>query len=116
MDKGEEHSKQTKENLLKILSKGEQRAYFILQFLFEIESRRVSNDTTLLIFDDVADSFDYKNKYAIIEYIRDLHSSEKFKSLILTHNFDFYRTLASRLGLYKHTYMATRDDDRSIYL
>lgn len=115
-DRGEEPSKQTKENLLKVLSKGEQRAYFILQFLFEIESRRISDETTLLVFDDVADSFDYKNKYAIIEYIRDLHFSEKFKSLILTHNFDFYRTLASRLNLYKHTYMATRDYDRCIHL
>lgn len=115
-DRQEVPSKQTKENLLKILSKGEQRAYFILQFLFEIESRRVSDEITLLIFDDVADSFDYKNKYAIIEYIRDLHFSEKFKSLILTHNFDFYRTLASRLGLYKNTFMATRDNDRCIHL
>lgn len=115
-DRDEEPSKQTKENLLKILSKGEQRAYFILQFLFEIESRRVSDEKTLLIFDDVADSFDYKNKYAIIEYIRDLHFSEKFKSIVLTHNFDFYRTLASRLSLYKYTYMATRDYDRSIHL
>ena len=115
-DRDEAPSKQTKENLLKILSKGEQRAYLILQFLFEIESRRVSEEITLLIFDDVADSFDYKNKYAIIEYIRDLHFSKKFKSLILTHNFDFYRTLASRLNLYKHTYMATRDYDRCIHL
>lgn len=115
-DRDEEPSKQTKENLLKILSKGEQRAYFILQFLFEIESRQFSDETTLLIFDDVADSFDYKNKYAIIEYIRDLHFSEKFRSLILTHNFDFYRTLYSRLGLYNHTYMATRDHDRCIHL
>lgn len=115
-DRDEEPSKQSKENLLKILSKGEQRAYFILQFLFEIESRRISDETTLLVFDDVADSFDYKNKYAIIEYIRDLHLSEKFKSLILTHNFDFYRTIALRLGLSKHTYMATRDLGRCIKL
>ncbi|CAM4071299.1 hypothetical protein [Flavobacterium weaverense] len=115
-DRDEEPSKQTKENLLKILSKGEQRAYFILQFLFEIESRRISDEITLLIFDDIADSFDYKNKYAIIEYIRDLHFSEKFKSIILTHNFDFYRTLSSRLALYKYTYMATRNYDRSINL
>lgn len=115
-DQDEEPSKQPKDALLKILSKGEQRAYFILQFLFEIESRRISDEITLLIFDDVADSFDYKNKYAIIEYIKDLHLSDKFKSLILTHNFDFYRTLASRLGLYKNTFMATRDFKRCIKL
>lgn len=115
-DKGEEPLKQSKENLLKVLSKGEQRAYFILQFLFEIESRRASDEITLLIFDDVADSFDYKNKYAIIEYIRDLHLSDNFKSIILTHNFDFYRTLGSRLTLYKYSYMATRDKHRNIQL
>lgn len=113
-DKNEESKPQTKENLLKILSKGEQRAYFILQFLFEIESRKNISQETLLIFDDIADSFDYKNKYAIIEYIIELHQSEKFKSLILTHNFDFYRTIASRLNMDKQTYMTSKDENRTI--
>lgn len=113
-DKNEVSIKQTKDNLLNILSKGEQRAYFILQFLFEIESRKQSEEITLLIFDDIADSFDYKNKYAIIEYIRDLHLSTLFKLLILTHNFDFYRTLSSRLDLTKQCFMTTKDQDRKI--
>lgn len=113
-DKNEKPKKQTKENLLKILSKGEIRAYFILQFLFEIESRKNSSDETLLIFDDIADSFDYKNKYAIIEYIVDLHLSKKFKSIILTHNFDFYRTITSRLNMEKQAYMTSKDDNRKI--
>ena len=49
--------------------------------------------------DDIADSFDYQNKYAIIEYIKDLAEdiNNKFYLLILTHNYDFYRTIASRL-------------------
>lgn len=115
-DKYDGSTVQNKENLLKILSKGEQRAYFILQFLFEIESRRSSGDETLLIFDDIADSFDYKNKYAVIEYIQDLHQSALFKSIILTHNFDFYRTLSSRLSIYKFTFIATRDDNKKIEL
>lgn len=113
-DKNEEPKSQTKENLLKILSKGEQRAYFILQFLFEIESRKNNAQETLLIFDDIADSFDYKNKYAIIEYIIDLHQSDKFQSLILTHNFDFYRTIASRLNMDRQTYMTSKDENRNI--
>lgn len=113
-DKNEESKPQTKENLLKILSKGEQRAYFILQFLFEIESRKNNSQETLLIFDDIADSFDYKNKYAIIEYIIELNQSEKFRSLILTHNFDFYRTIASRLNMDKQTYMTSKDENRTI--
>lgn len=115
-DVNESDVKQTKENLLKILSKGEQRAYFILQFLFEIESRKLNTTPTLLIFDDIADSFDYKNKYAIIEYIKELHESNKFKSIILTHNFDFYRTIASRLNLHKNCYIVTKNEAKEITL
>src|SRR5690606_35300792 len=71
----------------------------------------------LIIFDDVADSFDYKNKYAIIEYIKDLHLSNGFKMIILTHNFDFYRTVSSRLFLDRGVvYMATKNACKEIKL
>lgn len=105
-----------KENLLEILSKGEQRAFYILQFLFDIEARKNRTSKTLLIFDDIADSFDYKNKYAIIEYINDLNKSDKFKSIILTHNFDFYRTVTSRLFLSDSVFMTKKDANRVIKL
>ncbi|MFD0931792.1 hypothetical protein ACFQ0R_04180 [Psychroflexus salinarum] len=98
-DRGEDAIEQNRESLLTILSKGEQRAYFLLHFLFEIEARKLNTNKNLLIFDDVADSFDYKNKFAIIEYIREIHEQGLFKTIILTHNFDFYRTVASRLHL-----------------
>jgi len=108
-----------KEELLSVLSRGERRAYFILQFLFEIESRKNSPVPQLLVFDDVADSFDYKNKYAIIEYIRDLKESDEFNILLLTHNFDFYRTVIARLYLYTPSpafYLATKNDKKQIRL
>ncbi|MFD2962504.1 MULTISPECIES: hypothetical protein [Olivibacter] len=109
--------RQKGEDLLKILSKGEQRAYFILQFLFEIESRRHSPNKSIIIFDDVADSFDYKNKFAIIEYIRELHNSDLFRIILLTHNFDFYRTIASRFALARPVvYMATKSNEKEIFL
>lgn len=102
---------QSKENLLgHILSKGERRAFHILQILFEIEARKLSSEDSLLILDDIADSFDYKNKYAIIEYLADLCKIEKFKMILLTHNFDFYRTVASRMGLSNSVFMAVRDE------
>lgn len=108
---------QNKDELLKILSRGEQRAYYILHIMFEIEARKKNGSSSLIIFDDIADSFDYKNKYAIIEYIQDIHSRENFNSIILTHNFDFYRTLASRLYLNDDSvYMAIKKKDRSIKL
>lgn len=114
-DPNETPVRKDKNSLLAILSKGEQRAFYILQLLFDIESRKQLNQKTLLILDDIADSFDYKNKYAIIEYIKELHNSSIFKLIILTHNFDFYRTIASRLSLNrKAAFMATKNDSREI--
>ncbi|MBW8244533.1 hypothetical protein K1F50_17125 [Muricauda oceani] len=120
-DRGEEPVKQNRENLLTILSKGEQRAYFILHFLFEIESRKLKPNKNLLIFDDVADSFDYKNKFAIIEYIKEIHEQDIFKTIVLTHNFDFYRTVASRLFLcrskdFSAVLMTTKNSDNEVKL
>ena len=88
-----------KDKLDKILSRGEKRAFVILQFIFDMESRKSTNQETLLVMDDIADSFDYQNKYAIIEYIKDLAQTGIFYSIILTHNYDFYRTLSSRLNV-----------------
>ena len=112
-DKNEEPVKQDKGTLLKVLSKGEQRAFYILQLLFDIEARK-NNLTNLIIFDDIADSFDYKNKYAIIEYLKDLHKENNFKNIILTHNFDFYRTVTSRLHLGNTVHMISKDENRII--
>lgn len=97
-DNGRKIKKEEKD-LYNILSRGEKRAFIILQFLFEMEARKLANDYTLVIMDDIADSFDYQNKYAIIEYIKDLaEETDKFYLIILTHNYDFYRTIASRLS------------------
>jgi hypothetical protein len=106
-----------KSSLLSILSKGEQRAFYILQLLFDTESRKQLNQQTFLVLDDIADSFDYKNKYAIIEYIKELNHNPTFKLIILTHNFDFYRTVASRLSLdWNAVYMVVKNDNREITL
>ncbi len=82
--------------LLKVLSSGEKKALYILNILFEVEVRIIANQETLFVIDDIADSFDYKNKHAIIQYLKELSEEEKFKLIILTHNFDFFRTVQSR--------------------
>lgn len=102
-----------KKELDKILSKGEKRAFTILQFLFEAEARKNANHDSILVMDDISDSFDYQNKYAIIEYLKDLaeKSDNVFYMLILTHNYDFYRTVCSRLNLSgKNLWMVERND------
>lgn len=103
--------------LIKILSTGEQRALYLLNIIFEIEIRKNDTCESLLIIDDIADSFDYKNKYAIIEYLKDILDSAKFKLIILTHNFDFYRTVLSRLQIDKwHNSLVTEKNETEVKL
>jgi len=97
-----------------ILSQGEKRAFYILNVIFEIKSRQLQNRKTLFIIDDIADSFDYKNKYAIVEYLNDLSKEDNFYSIILTHNFDFFRTLQSRIlqdNKWNYSFIAERLKD-----
>ena len=84
---------------LDILSQGEKRALYLLNIIFEVEAKIVGTQKTLFIIDDIADSFDYKNKYAIIEYLKEISETSYFYQIILTHNFDFFRTINSRLDM-----------------
>lgn len=104
------------ELLLKVLSNGEKRALYILNVIFEIEALKKLNTDTLLIVDDIADSFDYRNKYAIIEYLNDILKSNIFNMIVLTHNFDFYRTLKSRLNINRENCLMAQKDDNGIKL
>lgn len=99
-----------------ILSKGELRAFYTLQLLFAIEKmKHDGGQEHIIVFDDISDSYDYKNKYAVIEYLSDLKDDPRFKMIVLTHNFDFYRTISSRLGVKRNsTYMAYKDNDGEI--
>jgi len=82
--------------LLTSLSTGEKKALYVLNIIFEVEARIKRKQDTIFVIDDIADSFDYKNKYAIIEYLRDISDVPHFSQIILTHNFDFFRTISSR--------------------
>lgn len=84
-------------DLWRVLSSGEKRALYLLNIIFEVEARKEDKQETLFIIDDIADSFDYKNKYAIIEYLNDILKVNYFYQIVLTHNFDFFRNLSSRL-------------------
>lgn len=100
-----------KEDLLRVLSQGERRSLYLLNIIFEIQARKKANQKTLLIVDDIADSFDYKNKYAIIEYLKDISEDDTFFQIILTHNFDFFRTISSRgIVSYGQCLISTKND------
>ena len=100
-----------RDRLVGILSSGEQRALYILNIIFEVEARIEEGIPTVLVIDDIADSFDYKNKYAIVEYLNDMLMQNGFRQIILTHNYDFYRTVWRRLALSGMNYHVTRTED-----
>lgn len=86
------------QKLRSYLSTGERKAFYLLDLLFEIELRIDSREDHLIVLDDVVDSFDYKNKYAFLEYINELSADHpNLKLIILTHNFDFFRLMQLRL-------------------
>lgn len=100
---------------IRTLSQDEKRALYLLNFIFEAEARKIDNKETLFVIDDVADSFDYKNKHAIIQYLDDITSTENFHLIILTHNFDFFRALANTF-VHRDRCLMTNRDSSSITL
>jgi len=94
------------------LSTGERKAFYLLNVMFEIETAQQSGDEHLVVLDDIVDSFDYKNKYAFLEYLYDVSTKyDHIKLIILTHNFDFFRLLQLRLfgeGYRDHTWFAQK--------
>ena len=92
---GDDTVERSRDEVKTTLSQGEKRALYLLNFIFDVEARKMDNLETLFILDDIADSFDYKNKHAIIQYLDDLTEVYHFHQIILTHNFDFFRAIAS---------------------
>ncbi len=117
--RGQEQREKTKDDLMGCLSVGEKHALYLLQVLFDLEkikdAANKSGQKQLVVADDIADSFDYSNKYAIIEYLSELSSNNMIDLLILTHNFDFYRTVSSRLNIsYNMCFIAQKEADGRI--
>ncbi|MDP8209872.1 MAG: hypothetical protein P9M05_03615 [Candidatus Stygibacter australis] len=105
-----------KDKLLELISQGEKRAFYILNIIFEVEARKILQPDTLFIVDDIADSFDYKNKYAIIEYLSDISKDADFKIIILTHNYDFHRTVCGRLDMTREYKLISIKNNTEIFL
>jgi hypothetical protein len=96
---------------MQVLSTGERKALYVLNVIFEIQRRNKAKQETLVVVDDIADSFDYQNKYAIIQYLKDISEDGLFKLIIMTHNFDFFRTLEGRFVRYPNCLMASKNDE-----
>lgn len=116
-DKLQNQSKDVNESaLLSVLSQGERRAFYLLNIIFEVRARKKSGQETVFIVDDIADSFDYKNKYAIVEYLKEISDESTFYQIILTHNFDFHRTISGRLDMSRKHKLNTIKTENGITL
>lgn len=110
-DRGDEAPIERRD-LMEVLSTGEKKALYILNIIYEVEVRRKTQAPTLMVVDDVADSFDYKNKYAIIQYLQEIADNQSFRMILLTHNFDFFRTVSTRFVGYGNSLMAAKEGGR----
>ncbi len=83
----------------KRLSNGEKNALRILNYIFDIKRAQSTGKNVLVVLDDIADSFDYKNKSAFIDYISEFVSTKTkevsnfTQFIIFTHSFDVYRDI-----------------------
>lgn len=100
-----------KKQLMEVLSTGERKALYVLNVIFEVRRREKTKQETLIVVDDVADSFDYQNKFAIIQYLKDISEHGHCKLIIMTHNFDFFRTIQSRFVGHDQCLMASKEED-----
>lgn len=76
------------------ISSGEKRALAFIHFYMDIKLS--NNDEKIIIIDDGAEAFDYAYKYSFIEYLLELSEEPNTQLVVLSHNFDFVRTLSSR--------------------
>lgn len=82
----------------RVLSNGERKALYLLNIICDVKKKLKDGADTLLVLDDVVESFDYRNKYAFFEYLQELASQNSQLYIIsLTHNFDFFRLVYEKL-------------------
>ena len=102
----------TRKKLEGVLSQGEKRALYLLNIINDLEALKIEVENSkrdkVVVIDDIAESFDYRNKYAIIEYLLEKTECKYLHLIILTHNFDFYRTIAKRAGSNLNMFMASK--------
>ena len=95
----EKDIKLDEETIYKILSLGEKNALDILKFIVLYD--KIKNNSPLIILDDVIETFDYGNRYAFVQYVKDI-INEGANVIILTSNYEFFKNLSSRVYQIKY--------------
>lgn len=82
---------------IQYLSSGEKRALAFIHFYIDV--RLSMKENLLILIDDGTESFDYTYKYAFVSYLLELMYESNIQLIVLSHNFDFIRTIYSRTKL-----------------
>lgn len=98
------------------LSSGERKALLVLNIMFDLKLNLIEKQNVTLVLDDVVESFDYKNKYAIIEYLKIISQNPSVQLIILTHNFDFYRSTRISLSENLHSKLFAYNNNGEVTL
>lgn len=98
-------------------STGEIRSFNLINFIIEVERMLLKSDNFTIVLDDAVDSFDYKNKYGIIDYLVGIKDKPNVQMIVLTHNFDFYRSIVLAFGKRNtNQYFMYKDKDSNVTL
>lgn len=115
------HKTVDQDKLMNVISEGEKRAFHMLNSIHSINLavKEIDRGPLVIIFDDIADAFDYKNKYVIVEYLYELSNDSKYTDIpiyfiLLTHNFDLYRLVGHNVAHDKNCYFSTRKENGKI--
>lgn len=100
------------DKLYEILSSGEKTALNVVKFIVEYNYNKKNNP--IVILDDIVETFDYRHRYAFIEYINDIVNNG-VSIIVLTHNFEFYKTLSSRVHKLRQL-VASVDKRGTVYI
>lgn len=114
-----------KDYLIKNLSQGEKRSFYLLDCMFKIKSffnELNKSDSAVIVFDDIVDSFDYANKYAVIGALKkicddykNLNRNSSCYIFLMTHNYDFLRSLNKAFGK-ENQFFGLKDEHKNISL
>ena len=80
------------------LSTGKIKIFNLINFILTVETLLLKNEKVHIVLDDAVDSFDYKNKYGIIDYLLEIKDNPNVQIIVFTHNFDFYRSSILAFG------------------
>ena len=93
-DKPDEYHEENK--IRGLLSSGQKTALDIIRFI--VAYKRIEQKHPIVILDDIVETFDYRNRAAFIQYIDDINKAGSCV-IVLTHNYEFYRTLKKSVNL-----------------